>query len=61
VGIGYYAGGHDLTGRQWGCLRLAGQHLDEVGQREQRTAEHIRTGPTVDFSLTLAQDDFDVN
>jgi len=28
---------------------------------EQRAAEHIRTAPTIDFSITFAQDDFDVN
>ena len=32
-----------------------------MGQGEQRTAKDVRTGPTIDFSLTLAQDDFDVN
>jgi hypothetical protein len=61
VGIGDNAGGHDLTGRERGSLWLAGQHLDEVGQGEQRTAEHMRTGPMVDFSVTLAQDDFGVH
>jgi hypothetical protein len=35
--------------------------LNEVGQGEQRATEHVGSGPTVDFSSTLAQDDFDVN
>jgi hypothetical protein len=61
VGIGDHPSRDDFTGRQWRRLWLSGQYLDEVGQGEQRTAEHIRTDPAVDLNAVLAQDDFDLD
>jgi hypothetical protein len=52
IRVSNHPGGYDFTGREGRSAWLVGQYLDEVGQGDQRTAEHIPTDPVIDLEAT---------
>jgi hypothetical protein len=61
MGICYHASRHDLARRQGRGIRLAGQHSNEVREREQWTSKHVSAHAAVHLHGLLVQDHLDVD